>query len=68
MIPDAARMSEKADLQAIQRMQQGISTDGLMPAASAALVEKFVAVSNPKVRATHIDTERIYTNEFASGR
>ena len=66
MIPEAARMSEKADLQAIQRMQQGISTDGLMSAATAELVEKFVAVSNPKVRAAHIDTARIYTNEFAS--
>jgi NitT/TauT family transport system substrate-binding protein len=68
MIPDAARMSEKADLQAIHRMQQGLSTDGLMPAASAELVEKFVALSNPKVRAAHIDTARIYTNEFASVR
>jgi NitT/TauT family transport system substrate-binding protein len=68
MIPNAARMSEKADLQAIQRMQQGISTDGLMPAGSAELIEKFVAISNPKVRAAHIDTARIYTNEFASVR
>ena len=68
MIPDAARMSERADLQAIQRMQQSISTDGLMSAASAELVEKFVAVSNPRVRAAHIDTARIYTNEFASAR
>jgi NitT/TauT family transport system substrate-binding protein len=68
MIPEAARMSEKADLQAIQRMQQGLSTDGLMPEGSAELVEKFVAVSNPKVRAAHIDTARIYTNEFASAR
>jgi hypothetical protein len=68
MIPDAARMTEKADLQAIYRMQQGISTDGLMPAGSAALVEEFVALSNPKVRAAHIDTAKIYTNEFASVR
>jgi hypothetical protein len=68
MIPDAARMSEQADLQAIQRMQQGLSTDGLMPAGSAELVEKFVAISNPRVRAAHVDTARIYTNEFASVR
>jgi sulfonate transport system substrate-binding protein len=68
MIPDAARMTEKADLQAIYRMQQGISTDGLMPAGSAGLVEEFVALSNPKVRAAHIDTAKIYTNEFASVR
>ena len=66
MIPDAARMSEKADLQAIHRMQQGISTDGLMNAGSAELVEQFVALSNPKVRAAHIDTAKTYTNEFAS--
>ena len=66
MIPEAARMSEKADLQAIQRMQGGISTDGLMPAGATDLVERFVALSNPKVRAAHIDTARIYTNEFAS--
>jgi NitT/TauT family transport system substrate-binding protein len=68
MIPDAARMSEKADLQTIQRMQQGISTDGLMSVASAELVEKFVAVSNPRVRAAHIDPAKIFTNEFASVR
>jgi NitT/TauT family transport system substrate-binding protein len=68
MIPDAARMTAKADLQTIHRMQEGISTDGLMPPGSAELVEKFVAVSNPKVRAAHIDTARIYTNEFASVR
>jgi NitT/TauT family transport system substrate-binding protein len=68
MIPDAARMSEKADLQAIQRMQQGISTDGLMSVPAAELVAKFVAISNPKVRAAHIDAVRIFTNEFASMR
>jgi NitT/TauT family transport system substrate-binding protein len=68
MIPDAGRMSEKADLQAIQRMQQSLSTDGLMSASAAELVEKFVAISNPKVRGAHIDTARLYTNEFASVR
>jgi hypothetical protein len=68
MIPDAARMTTKADLQTIQRIQQAISTDGLMPPGSAELIEKFVAVSNPKIRAAHIDTTRIYTNEFASVR
>jgi sulfonate transport system substrate-binding protein len=68
MIPDAARMTAKADLQTIQQMQQGISTDGLMPAGSAELLEKFVALSNPKVRAAHIDSARIYTNDFASVR
>jgi NitT/TauT family transport system substrate-binding protein len=68
MIPAAARMTAKADLQTIQRIQQAISTDGLMPPGSAELIEQFVAVSNPKVRAAHIDTARIYTNEFASVR
>ena len=66
MIPDGARMSEEADLQAIHRMQQGISTDGLMPAGGAELVENFLALSNPKVRAAHLDTAKTYTNEFAS--
>jgi NitT/TauT family transport system substrate-binding protein len=68
MIPDAARMTEQADLQAIQRMQQGLSIEGLMPPGSAELVEKFVAISNPKVRAAHIDAASIYTNEFVSVR
>jgi NitT/TauT family transport system substrate-binding protein len=68
MIPDAARMTATADLETIQRMQQELSTDGLMPPESAELVKKFVAVSNAKVRAAHIDTAKIYTNEFASMR
>jgi NitT/TauT family transport system substrate-binding protein len=68
MIPEAGRMTEQADLRAIHRMQQGISTDGLMPTGAAELIEKFVALSNPKVRAAHIDTAKIYTNAFASTR
>jgi NitT/TauT family transport system substrate-binding protein len=68
MIPAAARMSEKADLQAIHGMQETVSVDGLMPAGSVDLVEKFVALSNAKVRTAHIDSARIYTNEYASVR
>jgi NitT/TauT family transport system substrate-binding protein len=68
MIPDAARMTEAADLNAIHRLQLGISADGRMPEGSAELIEKFVATANPKVRAAHIDPARIYTNEFASAR
>jgi sulfonate transport system substrate-binding protein len=68
MIPDAARMTEQADLRAIHRMQQGISTDGVVPPGSAELVERFVALSNPRVQAAHIDTARIYTDAFASVR
>jgi NitT/TauT family transport system substrate-binding protein len=66
MIPEGARMAAEADLQSIRLVQQGMSTDGLVPAGSAQLVEKFVAVSNPKVRAAHIDIAKIYTNDFAS--
>jgi sulfonate transport system substrate-binding protein len=67
MIPEAARMATaEADLRSIRRMQQGMSTDGLVPAGSAERVEKFVAVSNSKVKAAHIDLARTYTNEFAS--
>jgi hypothetical protein len=39
-----------------------------MPAGSAALIERFVAASNPKVKAGQIDIASIYTREFASAR
>ena len=61
-------MTAEADLQAIRQMQEVLSTDGLMPAGSPELIEKFVAVSNSKLRAAHIDIARLYTNEFASAR
>lgn len=68
MIPEASRMTAEADLHAIREMQEVLSTDGRMPAGSAELIEKFVAVSNSKLRAAHIDIARLYTNEFASAR
>jgi len=67
-IPEAARMSAESDLDAIRQMQTVLSTDGVMPAASPALIEKFVAVSNPKLKAGQIDIARIYTSEFVSAR
>ena len=42
-----------------------MSIDGQMPPGSVELVARFVAISNPAVRAAHIDLSRIYTNEFA---
>ena len=68
MIPEAARMTAEADLHAIRQTQEVLSIDGLMPAGSPELIEKFVAVSNSKLRAAHIDIARLYTNEFASAR
>ena len=68
MIPESARMAEESDLSAIRLMQTGLSPDGLMPAGSPALIEKFVAVSNPKVKAGQIDFGRIFSSEFASAR
>ena len=68
MIPEAARMAEESDLHAIRHMQSVLSADGLMPVGSPALIERFVAVSNPKVKAGEIDIARIYTSEFASAR
>jgi len=67
MIPEAARGSEAdADLDAIRRIQQGMSSDGLIPPDSLESVRDFVAASNPAVRAAHIDLASLYTNEFAS--
>jgi len=68
MLPEAARMTAESDLHAIREMQKVLSIDGLMPEGSTALIEKFVAVSNPKLRAARVDLARIYTNEFASAR
>lgn len=68
MIPESARMAVEIDLNAIRQMQAVLSADGLMPAGAPALIEKFVAVSNPKVKAGQIDIARIYTSEFASAR
>jgi NitT/TauT family transport system substrate-binding protein len=68
MIPESARMTAAIDLQAIRQMQTVLSPDGLMPAGSPALIERFVAASNPKVKAGQIDIASIYTREFASAR
>jgi NitT/TauT family transport system substrate-binding protein len=68
MIPEPARMEMESDLHAIRQMQAVLSADGIMPAGSPALIERFVAVSNPKVKAGQIDIARIYTSEFASAR
>ena len=68
MVPAAARTTVKADLHAIRQLQQVLSSDGLMPPGSTALIERFVAASNPKLRAAPIDIAHIYTNEFALTR
>jgi NitT/TauT family transport system substrate-binding protein len=68
MIPEPARMDMESDLHAIRQMQAVLSADGIMPAGSPALIERFVAVSNPKVRGGQIDVARLYTSEFAPSR
>jgi hypothetical protein len=68
MIPQSTRMTVDADLQSIRRIQQGLSADGRMPPGSPELIQKFVAVSNAKVRAAHIEAAKLYTNEFASAK
>jgi NitT/TauT family transport system substrate-binding protein len=66
MIPEPSRTTAAADLRSIRRMQQEMSPDGQVPQGSADVVERFVAVTNAKVRAAHVDSARIYTNEFAA--
>jgi len=68
MIPVAARMSDIADFQSVQGIQQGLSTDGRMPPGAPELILKFVAISNPTVLATRIEAAKVYTNDFASGK
>jgi NitT/TauT family transport system substrate-binding protein len=68
MLAAAVRTTPEADLYAIRQMQQVLSGDGLIPDGSMAVIEKFVAASNPKIRSTPVDFSRIYTNEFASAR
>ena len=68
MIPESARMTVESDLTAIRQMQTVLSADGLMPAGSPSLIERFVAASNPKIKAGQIDIAGIYTSEFASAR
>jgi NitT/TauT family transport system substrate-binding protein len=68
MVPEDARMTLDADLQSIRRIQQTLSPDGQMPPDSPELIQKFVAVSNAKVRAAHVAPAAFYTNEFASAK
>jgi NitT/TauT family transport system substrate-binding protein len=69
MIPAESRMTPaEADFRAIREVQAAMSPDGVVPPGSAAVVERFVAVSDPRVRAANIDPEKIYTNQFAVER
>jgi sulfonate transport system substrate-binding protein len=68
MIPEGSRTATEADLRSIREVQHGMSVDGVVPAGTAERVERFVALSNSKVDAAHIDVTRTYTNEFASAK
>jgi NitT/TauT family transport system substrate-binding protein len=67
MIPEDARMTPaEADFRAIREAQAAMSSDGLVPAGAASTVERFVAVSDARVRAARLDPETVYTNQFAA--
>jgi NitT/TauT family transport system substrate-binding protein len=69
MIPQGARMTTPgADVKAIREAQDALSPDGLTTPAAVKVVETFVAASDSKVKAAHLDLSRIYTNEFAAGK
>jgi NitT/TauT family transport system substrate-binding protein len=68
MVPQDGRMALDADLESIRQIQQALSLDGRMPPDSPALIQKFVAFSNARVRAADIDAARFYTNEFAAAK
>jgi hypothetical protein len=57
-----------ADLQAIRTVQAALSPDGMISPAAVELIDKFVAVSDSRVRTAHLDLARIYTNDFAAGK
>jgi sulfonate transport system substrate-binding protein len=68
-MPDYLRMPDAdADVQAIRTFQQFLSPDGAMPDEAPEVVRKFVALSNEKVRNTHIDLSKLYTNQFVTTR
>lgn len=69
MIPAESRMTPaEADFRAIREAQASMSPDGMVPPGSAAAVERFVAVSDPRVRAAKVDAEKVYTNQFVRDR
>ena len=68
-IPEELRMQDAdADLQAIRIVQRNLSKDGMTESGEPESILKFVAISNEKVRTSHIDLSKLYTNEFASGK
>lgn len=66
-IPEQLRMSDvNADLAAIRYFQQSLKLDGMIPPEGPEVVRKFLAVSDERIRNSHLDLTKIYTNEFVS--
>ncbi len=68
LLPEDARMDRETDLDAIREAQHALSVDGRVPPGSAELIERFVAVSDTRVRPLQTDITRVYTNEFTSSK
>jgi NitT/TauT family transport system substrate-binding protein len=67
-IPEALRMPDvDADLKSIRLFQQTMTPDGISP-GDPEIVRKFLAVSDERVRASHLDLSKICTKEFASSK
>jgi NitT/TauT family transport system substrate-binding protein len=66
-IPEAMRMPDiDADLAAIRYSQNSLTLDGIIPPEAPQIIQKFLAVSDERVRNSHLDLSSVYTNEFAS--
>jgi hypothetical protein len=67
-IPETLRMPDvDADLKSIRLFQQTMTPDGISP-GDPEIVRKFLAVSDERVRESHLDLSKICTKEFASSK
>jgi NitT/TauT family transport system substrate-binding protein len=62
-LPDAS-----ADLQTIRDFQSMLSPDGAIAEGSPEIMYKVLAASLEKVRTSHIDLSKAYTNEYLMGK
>jgi NitT/TauT family transport system substrate-binding protein len=67
-IPEALRMPDvDADLKSIRLFQQTMTPDGISP-GDPEIVRKFLAVSDGRIRESHLDLSKICTTEFATAK
>ena len=69
-MPESLRMPERGRRRAGDSAHSSkfLSLDGAMPADAPETVRRFVALSNERVRAAHIDLTELYTNQFVTSR